>query len=624
MKSSGSFLKKCFFLAVFLVTGINNLQAIPPTNKGNDNASSSCFLNATIQALFHLKPFREFLEWAEQEKIYAGDSMPKALIDHINKMAKNTEIVNPRSFRNTFARCSTDPEIKKMESDQHDAEEFYSNLVDRLWQESIYVANANAYFNTIISTISTAPQALTKTLWLSLTADSKKFPETYINNPDNLKNDLLEIVSREEKKELKALLYNAIQTSSKEQYNTALANIKTAYSGSLLKQDRVLDALINQVGFNNTSCQLLKNIFNLDKKTGGWFSKKIEFQNIISSFPNNLIDNLYTHCDSKDSDKEYAVYSALKVLYCDTPPLNFTQWNDLKDIINTANWNNLIKQLLNMTNLKKDRIEKLFGKSLESTITCGYDNTHVIASHPPITRPWSWPLALDPSAKKLDELIRQKYKWECSNSSCSSKNNSQISQEQIKITKIPDILVFNVERFKQTPNGIWKKNQQLFIIPEKLSSNPDTLSWDGNFDYLLSAIVMQSGSLSGGHYWAYARWYDDNKWYFYDDCGDRAREATDQEINDLLNPKNLANNAKNPLATPYLLFYVKTNQPEKSPVIPEKPSSMPPKSDPKPEVPVDTLGTKLTDLAEDLTKFNGELKALEEALTNLKNALGKP
>ncbi len=500
MKSSGSFLKKCFFLAVFLVTGINNLQAIPPTNKGNDNASSSCFLNATIQALFHLKPFREFLEWAEQEKIYADDSMPKALIDHIKEMAKNTAIVNPSRFRKKFASCSTNPNITDMAHGQHDAEEFYSNLVEQLWIEHASMKLAKeAFYHLFYSKLD---QILISRFWSSL-ADK---PEMYL----------------------------------------AKETIKTR---------------------------------------------------IIQNATDNKLANL----------------------------------ENIKTTINEdLNWDSVIKPFEAVSIFKQNKLYPLFGKSLDRTVKCLIDPTHFQVFNKIETnentdfRPWLWPLFMANNETTFDELIRKKIDWKCKNRSCPAAAINQTPTEELKITAAPDILTFQFKRFISDDFGRTSKINRLFIIPEKLSSNPNTLSWDGNFDYLLSGIVMQSGSLSGGHYWAYARWHDDNKWYFYDDCGDRAREATDQEINDLLNPKNLANDAKTTLATPYLLFYVKTNQPEKTPVIPDKPSSMPPKSDPKPEMPVDTLVTKLTDLAKDLKEFNGELTALEDALTNLKTAIGKP
>ena len=68
--------------------------------------------------------------------------------------------------------------------------------------------------------------------------------------------------------------------------------------------------------------------------------------------------------------------------------------------------------------------------------------------------------------------------------------------------------------------------------------------------YNLYAVVVHGGSTFGsGHYWAYAKSYTNNKWYYYDDLGDRARECESSELESLVNPTAPSSD------TPYLLFY---------------------------------------------------------------------
>src|SRR5579872_727695 len=64
-------------------------------NYGNENASLSCFLNSTIQALFHTKPLREYLK--QYESLYPVGSVSQLFIQHIHDMEKTTETKTPCS-----------------------------------------------------------------------------------------------------------------------------------------------------------------------------------------------------------------------------------------------------------------------------------------------------------------------------------------------------------------------------------------------------------------------------------------------------------------------------------------------------------------------------------------------
>lgn len=133
------------FIATFSVffTFAQQSFAIPP-NMGNHNDSSSCFLNATVQALFHLQPFRYFLKYAQEKNLYPPDTTSTDLINHINTMAENTQRIHVNRETddedqfNDFRKLVTnrDHEIAEMAIGQHDAHELLLHLLKKLSEES--------------------------------------------------------------------------------------------------------------------------------------------------------------------------------------------------------------------------------------------------------------------------------------------------------------------------------------------------------------------------------------------------------------------------------------------------------------------------------------------------------
>lgn len=118
-------------ILIVLCTISSWIIAIPQApNKGNYNASSSCFLNAANQALFHIKPFRDFLDEAKNKNYYDQESTAGKFIEYIDLMAKNKNRIDPTSFRKNIAETRIRESIIAMESGQHDSQEYFSYILD--------------------------------------------------------------------------------------------------------------------------------------------------------------------------------------------------------------------------------------------------------------------------------------------------------------------------------------------------------------------------------------------------------------------------------------------------------------------------------------------------------------
>ena len=85
------------------------------------------------------------------------------------------------------------------------------------------------------------------------------------------------------------------------------------------------------------------------------------------------------------------------------------------------------------------------------------------------------------------------------------------------LVKLPKVLVFHIKRFDSNYRKIEKNTTygaSLDMAPYCLPSIDPTLRGCG--DYSLFALTVHHGTLSGGHYVAYAK-RDDNKWYNFND-----------------------------------------------------------------------------------------------------------
>lgn len=95
------------------------------------------------------------------------------------------------------------------------------------------------------------------------------------------------------------------------------------------------------------------------------------------------------------------------------------------------------------------------------------------------------------------------------------------ASKKLDLWRLPDILVFHLKRFSYSR---WLKNKlDTFVnfptrnldLSNYVKSNEAS---EGSHDYELYAISNHYGGLGGGHYSAYCKLIDDNRWYHFDDA----------------------------------------------------------------------------------------------------------
>ena len=119
---------KRFIVVILCITSSNSFAGPEAPNKGNNNAFSSCFLNAANQAFFHIKPFRNFLDKAKQNNYYDPETTSGKFIEYMNLMAENKKRINPTLFRKCVADTAITESIINMRSGQHDSQEYFSYI----------------------------------------------------------------------------------------------------------------------------------------------------------------------------------------------------------------------------------------------------------------------------------------------------------------------------------------------------------------------------------------------------------------------------------------------------------------------------------------------------------------
>ena len=124
---------------------------------------------------------------------------------------------------------------------------------------------------------------------------------------------------------------------------------------------------------------------------------------------------------------------------------------------------------------------------------------------------------------------------DCSNSwKCDKCNQYVEPDKKIILWKSSDILIILLKRYSDN-----RKNNTFIEFPLDLDISSYSLNYNNDgFNYRLSGICIQSGSLGGGHYYAMCRNELDQKWREYNDTG--VREVDESQ---LLKQK------------PYCLFY---------------------------------------------------------------------
>ncbi|EAX97849.1 Clan CA, family C19, ubiquitin hydrolase-like cysteine peptidase [Trichomonas vaginalis G3] len=132
----------------------------------------------------------------------------------------------------------------------------------------------------------------------------------------------------------------------------------------------------------------------------------------------------------------------------------------------------------------------------------------------------------------MEETLDEKNLWYCSE--CHS---NVAAKSQTLIWKLPKVLIIQLKRFYQEGMRLLKNNT--FVkYPIILDMNPHFGGPGTGGKYRLYGVMEHQGSLTGGHYEASCFVEGINQWYHYSDAS--AKEITDQQV--------ISSNA-------YLLFY---------------------------------------------------------------------
>lgn len=147
------------------------------------------------------------------------------------------------------------------------------------------------------------------------------------------------------------------------------------------------------------------------------------------------------------------------------------------------------------------------------------------------------------------EVFEKGDEWRCNQ--CHKKVQA-IKTLTIDTTKLPPVMVIQLKRFAYD-----KKTKQMnkistpITFPLTIDASTfieSTNVTDQTHVYDLFGIIVQNGSLSGGHYWAYVKDVIDSKWYKCDDSS-----VSEADI------KPIADSGLDGSATPYILFYRKAD-----------------------------------------------------------------
>jgi hypothetical protein len=145
--------------------------------------------------------------------------------------------------------------------------------------------------------------------------------------------------------------------------------------------------------------------------------------------------------------------------------------------------------------------------------------------------------------------VQEALNYSCAEETLDENYAIPFAKTRLLFTALPKLLVIQTPRYEQDIYG-----RRIRISPVVIASNPlifTRLEQGINARYTPEALVVQSGTLSGGHYTAYIKAYADGLWYF---CNDSTITKLGAElISDKYYPYE---------PNTYLLFYRRIDDPE--------------------------------------------------------------
>jgi len=90
-------------------------------------------------------------------------------------------------------------------------------------------------------------------------------------------------------------------------------------------------------------------------------------------------------------------------------------------------------------------------------------------------------------------------------------------EKTLSILKLPEILCIHIKRFRHDSYFSSKISDHVLFPLQGFDASPYCVNPEKNTLYDLVAVINHRGSLSGGHYVAYAKNHKNDKWYEFDD-----------------------------------------------------------------------------------------------------------
>nr|ASL70037.1 ubiquitin specific protease [Dugesia japonica] len=113
-----------------------------------------------------------------------------------------------------------------------------------------------------------------------------------------------------------------------------------------------------------------------------------------------------------------------------------------------------------------------------------------------------------------EEYLGQKDLWFCPK--C---KKDEAASKKLDIWKLPKVLVLHLKRFKATSYFGDKINNEVIFPTKNLNLCQYVPKVENEDDYIYDLVAVSNhvGCLAGGHYFAFAKNYLDNRWYKFDD-----------------------------------------------------------------------------------------------------------
>lgn len=575
--------KKLFFYSFVCVIFFQSLSAQFP-NPGNYNDSSSCFLNATMQSLFHIKPFRDYLARARKESFYATGSKPMLIINYIDEVAQAKNRVHPWTFRQAITKNASLRDVQEMASGQHDAPVLVRYIINILREDTQPHQELGSLLIKKL-TFSKADYAASKIAENFLSYVDKNY---VAYDAGLIKKVMISYLKRLYLEYLQNTFFKNRDLSS---LDALIQEMQQQDPASPPVNYFLLRELIQEIGAAffvlpdeiKTSYQALPQQKEVDKRA----AIRIRLQAKSVKQPEKFMTVLYNFYPR--------FFGNLNTMLLNTPK---NAWSELEKIIVINNWDEVIEKIK-----AHQKIQGLFNSIFQIDVENNDEYTCSNCSFTSSKKEEEYYSILEVALQGQTELVGclNNHFEETFERQCPTCGTENIQTRTVKITKLPLVMIIQLKRFLYGYDVKDKINDAI-AIPLSLDLKSYSILTLPKTIFTLIGLLIHGGGLDGGHYWNYSRYFKDNQWYHYDDIlGSPVTLAPQAEIDGI-----------RASGKPYLLFYELDGG--------ELPQSVElPQSDDT-ESP---LVPKLKELVERLKKLSDNLQNLKTNVSMLGNELKK-